>query len=79
MKKLLQYLESDAEREGLLKTPQRVINSFDEIFSGYEQDPAEVLDSTFNEKGMMALFYYAILNSIQLVNTTYNHSVDGHT
>ena len=32
---LLQYLESDPDREGLLKTPKRVIDSWDEIFSGY--------------------------------------------
>ena len=35
VEKLLSYLEKDSQREGLKKTPQRVIESWDEIFSGY--------------------------------------------
>ncbi len=70
VKKLLQYLESDAEREGLLKTPQRVINSFDEIFSGYEQDPAEVLDSTFNGEGYDGI---VLLRDIEFHSTCEHH------
>ena len=35
VKTLLGYLEADPEREGLLETPKRVIDSWDEIFSGY--------------------------------------------
>ena len=38
VKILLEYLEGDAQREGLQKTPQRVIESWDEIFSGYSTD-----------------------------------------
>ena len=48
---LLGYLESDVHREGLENTPKRVIDSFDEIFSGYGKNPSEVLDSTFNAEG----------------------------
>ena len=70
VKKLLQYLENDAEREGLLKTPQRVINSFDEIFSGYEQDPAEVLDSTFNGEGYDGI---VLLRDIEFHSTCEHH------
>ncbi|MAS00882.1 MAG: hypothetical protein CMA42_01780, partial [Euryarchaeota archaeon] len=49
VRKILQYLEVDAKREGLEETPKRVIDSFDEIFAGYKQKPSEVLSSTFNE------------------------------
>ena len=35
VEKLLAYLEKDYQREGLKKTPKRVIESWDEIFSGY--------------------------------------------
>ena len=45
---LLGYLEPDPKREGLAKTPKRVIDSWDEIFGGYQMDAAELLDSTFN-------------------------------
>ena len=46
--KLLSYLEADNQREGLKKTPQRVIESWDEIFSGYKEDAKDILDATFN-------------------------------
>ena len=48
---LLKYIEGDDEREGLVDTPKRVIQSFEEIYSGYAMDPAEVLSSTFNGEG----------------------------
>ena len=51
VKILLEYIEGDSQREGLAKTPQRVIESFDEIFGGYNEDAEEVLSSTFNSEG----------------------------
>ena len=45
VKTLLGYLEKDVEREGLLDTPTRVIDSWDEIFSGYHMNPKEILSS----------------------------------
>ena len=47
VKILLDYIEDDVSREGLLDTPSRVINSWDEIYSGYNQSPAVALASTF--------------------------------
>ena len=35
---LLGYLEDDVQREGLLDTPKRVIDSWSEIFAGYDSD-----------------------------------------
>ena len=37
------------DREGLLDTPRRVVEAFDELYQGYHQCPAEVLDRTFGE------------------------------
>ena len=51
VKILLGYLEDDVEREGLLDTPERVIDSWDEIFSGYSMDAESILSSTFNGEG----------------------------
>ena len=39
VKTLLGYLEDDVEREGLLETPNRVIDSWSEIFAGYDMNP----------------------------------------
>ena len=46
---LLQYIGEDPEREGLLRTPQRVIASLTEQFRGYHEDPRKLLSRTFSE------------------------------
>ena len=51
VKTLLGYLEKDNEREGLKNTPKRVIDSWEEIFAGYQQNSANVLEATFNGEG----------------------------
>ncbi|MGU3492665.1 GTP cyclohydrolase I FolE [Xanthobacteraceae bacterium A53D] len=48
---LLAYIGEDPAREGLLETPARVIRSYDEIFGGYNETAADVLDRTFGEIG----------------------------
>ena len=50
---LVRYIESvNGElREGLASTPERVIESFDEIYSGYSGDAKSILDATFNSEG----------------------------
>ena len=40
---LLKYSGEDPDREGLLETPARVVKAFDEYFSGYTQDPYQIL------------------------------------
>ncbi|WP_341790268.1 GTP cyclohydrolase I FolE [Rickettsia endosymbiont of Polydrusus tereticollis] len=44
---LLKFIGEDPNREGLLKTPERVINSYTEMFSGYKKDIAEILSTKF--------------------------------
>lgn len=46
---LIAYTGDNPDREGLLGTPDRVVRSYDEFFSGYCQDPAEILERTFEE------------------------------
>ena len=46
---LLSYIGENPDREGLLDTPRRVVEAFDELYQGYHQCPAEVLDRTFGE------------------------------
>ncbi len=46
---LLAYIGEDTEREGLRDTPRRVVEAYDELFQGYHQCPAEVLNRTFGE------------------------------
>jgi len=46
---LIRWAGDDPSREGLKSTPRRVIDSFDEFFSGYREDPYEYLQRTFSE------------------------------
>ena len=46
---LLEFIGEDPDREGLLKTPERVINAMRDHFIGYSQDPKEFLQRTFSE------------------------------
>jgi GTP cyclohydrolase I len=46
---LLAWAGDDPRREGLLDTPQRVVDAYGEWFGGYGQDPAEELSRTFED------------------------------
>jgi GTP cyclohydrolase I len=48
---LIAYAGDYPDREGLLDTPKRVVDSYDELYGGYRECPAEVLDRTFSEIG----------------------------
>ena len=50
---LVRYIESTNGdlREGIARTPERVIESFEEIYSGYSEDAKSILEATFNSEG----------------------------
>jgi GTP cyclohydrolase I len=45
----IRWAGDDPDREGLVETPDRVVRSYEEFFSGYLQDPVEILAKTFTE------------------------------
>ncbi len=46
---LLRWAGDDPDREGLAGTPDRVVRSYEEYFAGYDQDPRDMLQRTFEE------------------------------
>ncbi len=46
---LLRWAGDDPAREGLLGTPDRVVRAYEEFFGGYQIDPVEMLQRTFEE------------------------------
>jgi len=46
---LLSYVGDDPEREGLLDTPRRFVDAYEEFFDGYTVDPVALLARTFEE------------------------------
>ncbi len=69
---IVRYLESsDGElREGLADTSERVLKSWDEIYSGYSQNAKNVLESTFNAEGYDGI--------VLLKNIEYNSTCEHH-
>ena len=49
VKTLIEWAGDDPTREGLVETPQRVLRAYNEFFSGYEMDPEDILEKTFEE------------------------------
>lgn len=46
---LIEWAGEDSDREGLIGTPARVARAYEEHFSGYDWDPRELLERTFEE------------------------------
>ena len=46
---IIQWTGDDPSRDGLIETPARMARAFEEFFVGYSQDPAEILQKTFEE------------------------------
>ena len=46
---LLRWAGDDPMREGLLGTPERVVRAYEEWFAGYDIDPTDFLQRTFEE------------------------------
>jgi GTP cyclohydrolase I len=44
---LLRWIGEDPDRKGLRRTPARVLKSYGDWFAGYDEDPAELLGSSF--------------------------------
>jgi GTP cyclohydrolase I len=66
---IIQLIGENPEREGLIETPKRIAKMYREIFSGLDQDPAEVLGKTFPAEGA---------NDIVIVQDIPFHSVCEH-
>lgn len=48
IRRMLEFIGEDPKREGLIETPSRVVKSWKELFSGYNQDPTTIL-KTFTD------------------------------
>ena len=49
IKDLIEAIGDDPERDGVIETPKRVVKSWKEIFSGYDQNPKTILSKTFQD------------------------------
>ena len=73
VKGILEHIEPDQKkdlREGLKNTPKRVVESWDEIYSGYDKNPKEILNATFNGEGYDGI---VLLKDIEFYSTCEHH------
>lgn len=68
---LIEWAGDDPDREGLLETPARVARSYRELFGGYEADPREYLERTFEEVG--GYDELVVLTDIRVVSFCEHH------
>jgi GTP cyclohydrolase I len=67
--RILEYIGEDPTREGLLDTPKRVLKAFKEFTNGYNQDPNEILSTTFTE----SYDEMVVLKNIEFVSLCEHH------
>ena len=69
---IVRYIEQCGSelREVIENTPERVIQSYEEIFSGYSDDASEILDSTFNAEGYDGI---VLLKDMEFHSTCEHH------
>jgi GTP cyclohydrolase IA len=46
---VFRWIGEDPDRDGLRETPGRLVRAYQEYFSGYRQDPEQILRKTFEE------------------------------
>ena len=51
IREILIYLGEDPNREGLKKTPERVLKSWDSLFGGYQMSSEKILETRFKDVG----------------------------
>ena len=68
---LIEWAGDDPTREGLLETPKRVAKAYRELFAGYEADPREYLERTFEE--VAGYDELVVLRDIRVVSFCEHH------
>lgn len=69
IKDIIRFIGDDPNREGLRETPKRIVNSWKEIFSGYDRNPEDIL-KTFKEGACNEMI---ILKDIDFYSTCEHH------
>lgn len=66
---IIRIIGDDPARPGLKDTPDRVVRSWDELFSGYGEDPKSIM-TVFEEKGTDEM---VILKGVEVISVCEHH------
>lgn len=70
VKTMMQSVGEDIEREGLLKTPERVFKAYQFMYGGYKEDPQAVLESALFTSSNDEM---VLIKDIELYSTCEHH------
>ena len=70
VKKIIEHIGENPEREGLLDTPKRVQKAWEFMCSGYKQDPKEIIQSALFSSSNDEM---VIVKDIELYSTCEHH------
>lgn len=74
VKQLITYIGVDPEQPELQQTPARVLQAFAQIFAGYQQNPTQILSSTFAAPNQELV----VLTNIAFSSTCEHHLLPFH-
>lgn len=69
VRRLLEYIGEDPNREGLLETPNRVVRSYNDLFAGYKQKPEDVI-RTFEDGACDEM---VVLRGVEMMSCCEHH------
>ena len=67
---IIEAIGDNPDREGVLDTPKRVVKSWNEIYSGYKQNPEEILQRVFTDETYDQMI---LLKDIDFYSTCEHH------
>lgn len=70
VRKTIRLIGDNPDREGLIDTPKRVIKSWKELYAGYQQNPKQILQTTFIEGSCKEM---VVLKEIDFYSTCEHH------
>jgi GTP cyclohydrolase IA len=70
VKTMMRSVGEDVEREGLIKTPERVYKAYQFMFGGYKEDPQAVLESALFSSSNDEM---VLIKDIELYSTCEHH------
>jgi hypothetical protein len=74
---VIRWLGDDPQRDGLIDTPTRVARAYEELFAGYGEDPALILQKTFQEtEGYDEMIALRGIPSTAIASITWRRSSD---
>lgn len=70
VKTMISHVGEDVGREGLLKTPERVLKAYEFIYGGYNEDPQAILNSAMFETSNDEM---VLIKDIEFYSTCEHH------